>query len=280
MESIHPHHFDGAVPEPFDRRVRLYALVPCAGVGERSGASIPKQYVSLAGRSVVGHTLAALQSVSRLDAILVVLSPHDALFEAAAPDFGGERAWVARCGGLTRAQTVASGLQELLVRGAQRDDWVLVHDAARCLVRAQWIDSLIDACQSDPVGGLLALPLADTLKASQSGRVTSTLDRREKWMAQTPQMFRIGLLVDALEKALSESSCAVTDEASAIEALGHRPMLVEGRMENFKVTWPADFDLADRLLASQPCSFARSVSSRAVSEAWDASEVESLESKG
>ncbi|MDE2298722.1 MAG: 2-C-methyl-D-erythritol 4-phosphate cytidylyltransferase, partial [Burkholderiales bacterium] len=146
---------------------RLYALVPCAGVGERAGASGPKQYAPLGGRSLVAHTLAALAHVARLHATLVVLSPTDAQFERHAPHFAG---WVSRRGGVSRAQTVANGLDELAARGAQVQDWVLVHDAARCLVRPEWIDALIDACLDDPVGGLLALPLADTLKAERDGR--------------------------------------------------------------------------------------------------------------
>jgi 2-C-methyl-D-erythritol 4-phosphate cytidylyltransferase len=116
------------------------------------------------------------------------------------------------------------------------------------LVRPEWIDTLIDACLADPVGGLLALPVADTLKDERDGRVAGTLDRRGKWQAQTPQMFRLGLLSDALAAAGAE----VTDEASAVEASGHAPRLVPGALENFKLTWPADFALAERLLRTRP----------------------------
>jgi len=224
---------------------RCYALVPCAGVGARAGVGGPKQYHPLAGRAVVAHTLDALQRVARIEATLVVLSPEDAQFEQHVPQFTG---WVARCGGPTRAETVANGLQELVARGAQPHDWVLVHDAARCLVRPEWVDRLIDACWDDDVGGLLALPLADTLKQAQQGRVGATIDRAGKWAAQTPQMFRLGLL----RPALAQAGDTVTDEASAIEALGHAPLLVEGSLENFKLTWPADFELAARLLRSVP----------------------------
>ena len=222
----------------------LYALVPCAGVGERAGVGAPKQYAPLDGRSLVAHTLAALAGVARLRATLVVLAPGDAAFESHAPGFGGERAWIARVGGATRAATVAAGLHELRRRGAADADWVLVHDAARCLVQPAWVERLIDACRDDPVGGLLALPLADTLKRAEDGRAAATLDRRDFWAAQTPQMFRIGLLARALRAA----GDAVTDEASAIEALGQRPRLVAGELENFKVTWPQDLVLAARLL--------------------------------
>jgi 2-C-methyl-D-erythritol 4-phosphate cytidylyltransferase len=225
---------------------RLYALVPCAGIGERAGIDGPKQYAMLAGRSLVAHTLRALAQVKRLQQTLVVLSPQDQAFESHAPGFSG---WVARVGGASRAQSVAQGLNELAGRGAQPKDWVLVHDAARCLVRPEWIDALIDACQHDEVGGLLALPLADTLKQASAGRVAATVDRAHKWQAQTPQMFRLG----DLQQALASAGPAVTDEAGAIEAMGRSPLLVPGSMENFKLTYPSDFALAERLLRTRTC---------------------------
>ncbi|HOB96987.1 MAG TPA: 2-C-methyl-D-erythritol 4-phosphate cytidylyltransferase [Aquabacterium sp.] len=226
---------------------RCYALVPCAGSGSRAGTLQPKQYQAIGGAPVVAHTLAALGRVDRLDATLVVLAPDDDQFEASVPGFTGERGWVARCGGASRAESVANGLAELCARGAQPHDWVLVHDAARCLLRAAWVDRLIDACVDDEVGGLLALPLADTVKQADGDRVAATVDRTGKWAAQTPQMFRLGLL----EPALRGAADAVTDEASAVEALGHRPKLVRGEVENFKLTWPGDFALAERLLATR-----------------------------
>jgi 2-C-methyl-D-erythritol 4-phosphate cytidylyltransferase len=226
---------------------RLFALVPCAGIGARAGAQGPKQYAMLDGRPLVAHALAALGQVPRLSATLVVLAPDDAHFEAALPQFGGERGWVARCGGATRAQSVANGLDELLARGVQAHDWVLVHDAARGLLRPEWVDRLIDACEDDEVGGLLALPVADTLKQADGQRAAATVDRAGKWAAQTPQMFRLGLL----RPALAAGGDAVTDEASAVEALGHAPMLVQGEAENFKITWPGDFALAERLMRTR-----------------------------
>jgi 2-C-methyl-D-erythritol 4-phosphate cytidylyltransferase len=222
----------------------LYALVPCAGFGERAGTALPKQYQSLAGRSVVAHTLQALAGVARLSQTLVVLSPGDTLFERHVPAFSG---WVSRSGGSTRAQSVAKGLEAMALQGASPQDWVLVHDAARCLVRPEWIDVLIDACMDDDVGGLLALPVADTLKQAHQGRVTATLSRVDKWQAQTPQMFRLGVLRDALQRAGSD----VTDEASAVEAIGLSPRLVRGSPENFKLTFAPDFALAERLLRTR-----------------------------
>jgi len=224
---------------------RCYAVVPCAGVGQRAGTGGPKQYAPLAGSPVVQHTLQALAAVKRIKRTLVVLAPDDKLFEQHVEGFTG---WVARSGGATRAETVNAGLRALRLHGASDGDWVLVHDAARCMVRPELIDRLIDACLPDEVGGLLALPLADTLKrADAQGRVAETLDRSGKWLAQTPQMFRLGTLQVALAAAGDE----VTDEASAIEFLGHSPLLVLGEVENFKLTYPADFAFARRLLETR-----------------------------
>lgn len=234
-----------------DGRLRLYALVPCAGTGSRAGTGQPKQYVPVGGEPMVAHTLRALAAVGELSATLVVLAPGDAQFARLLPGFVGERGWLADVGGDTRAATVLAGLAVLRGRGARDSDWVLVHDAARCLLRPAWVRALIDACRDDDVGGLLAVPLADTLKDADAAdgppRSRATIDRAGKWAAQTPQMFRIGLL----QRALLQAGSRVTDEASAIEALGLAPRLVEASPENFKVTWPADFALAERLLRTR-----------------------------
>ncbi|MFT3822042.1 MAG: 2-C-methyl-D-erythritol 4-phosphate cytidylyltransferase [Rubrivivax sp.] len=226
---------------------RCYALVPCAGVGQRAGSAGPKQYAPLAGRPLVAHTLAVLRAVPAVHATLVVVSPGDTQFSALIPAAEHPRDWLARVGGETRAQTVANGLAELRRRGATDDDWVLAHDAARCLLRPEWVQRLIDACRDDAVGGLLAVPVADTLQREDAGRAQATVDRRGLWAAQTPQMFRLGLL----QRALAQAGTGVTDEASAVEALGLWPLLVPGAWENLKITWPADFGLAERLLASR-----------------------------
>jgi len=221
---------------------RCFALVPAAGSGSRAGQAMPKQYVPIAGRPLIAHTLTALWAVNEVQQTLVVLAPGDNRFLAACPDFQG---WTAACGGATRAASVLAGLAALRERGAVEQDWVLVHDAARCLIRPVWVQQLIAACRDDAVGGLLALPVADTLKRADDGqRVTMTLDRAGAWAAQTPQMFRLGLL----ERALNEAGDAVTDEASAIERLGLRPRLVRAPLENFKVTLAEDFQLAETLL--------------------------------
>ena len=232
---------------PAPERPRCFAVVPCAGVGVRAGVLGPKQYAMLGGQSVVAHTLDALAAVPALTGTLVVLSTEDTQFEIHAPRFAQQRGWAVRLGGATRAASVSAGLQALRGHGAADTDWVLVHDAARCLLQPEWVQQLIDACRDDEVGGLLALPLADTLKHAVDSRVDQTLPRADKWLAQTPQMFRLGLLL----RALNEAGDAVTDEASAIEALGLKPLLVPGDAENFKLTWPADFALAARLLETR-----------------------------
>ena len=232
-------------PNPSDARpdCRLWALIPCAGTGSRAGADGPKQYQSVAGQPLVLHTVAAFAAVPRLAGVLVVVSPGDTFWE------GVEIAMisVAACGGSTRAESVFNGLTALQARGALAQDWVLVHDAARCLVTPAQINTLIDACLQDPVGGLLALPLPDTLKQEAQGRVAQTLERADKWLAQTPQMFRLGELRQALQAAGS----AVTDESSAMEFLGKAPRLVVGSAQNFKVTYPEDFALAQAVLQAR-----------------------------
>jgi len=237
MPQTTPPPLQSATPPP-----RLWALIPCAGNGSRSGAQGPKQYQLVADKPMVLHTLAAFGAVARLAGTLVVVSEGDTFFEARCV-----AADVADCGGRTRAQSVTNGLLALLARGADAADWVLVHDAARCLITPEQINALIDACLTDPVGGLLALPLPDTLKQAAHGRVAATLERADKWLAQTPQMFRMGALLAALQKV----GDAVTDESSAMEATGHAPLLVQGSAQNFKVTYAQDFALAHSVLVSR-----------------------------
>jgi len=220
----------------------LIALVPCAGTGSRAGTTGPKQYEILAGRRLVEHTLAALAAVARISRVLVVVAPGDATLATTA------QREVARCGGATRAESVFNGLAHLRAGGASDADWVLVHDAARCLVKPALVDVLIDACMGDAVGGLLALPLSDTLKMERGGRVQRTVPRAHKWLAQTPQMFHLGALHAALRSHVSEGFAGVTDEASAMERAGHQPLLVRGSAHNFKVTYPDDFALAEKIL--------------------------------
>ena len=226
---------------------RIFVLIPCAGHGSRAGVASPKQYELLVGKAMIWHTLQSFRQVLAVTDIWVVTSPGDEDFKRACPDFNrpGERQ--VAVGGATRALSVRNGLKSLCEQTANPGDWVLVHDAARCLISPEQINTLIDACQNDAVGGLLALPLPDTLKTSADGRVAVTITRADKWLAQTPQMFRVGELLAALDAA----GDAVTDESSAMEAQGLQPLLIKSSAQNFKVTYPEDFALAEAILKTR-----------------------------
>jgi 2-C-methyl-D-erythritol 4-phosphate cytidylyltransferase len=245
-QLLHFRIYDEGMTTP-EAKPRFFALIACAGSGSRAGTERPKQYQLLAGQAVVWHTVKAFRSTHILAGITVVVSPDDYTFKHVCPDFNQSGDLLAAVGGDTRAASVCNGLKTLLKHKARVDDWALVHDAARCLVTPQQIATLIQTCQNDSVGGLLALPLPDTLKSSVAGRVAQTIERNDKWLAQTPQMFRIGPLLAALESA----GDAVTDESSAMEARGLRPLLVAGSAQNFKVTYPEDFALAEAMLQSR-----------------------------
>jgi len=223
---------------------RFWVLIPCAGSGARAGGDLAKQYRRIAGQALVSHTLAAFCGVARISRTLVLLAPGDTEFAT----LGLMAHCVSvECGAPTRAGTVTNGLSAVRALGAQDHDWVLVHDAARCLVTPELIDRLIDACGGDAVGGLLAVPVSDTLKLAAGGRVAVTVDRNLHWLAQTPQMFRLR----TLEMAFLRVGDAVTDEACAVEALGLSPKLVPGDASNFKVTYPQDFTMAQAILLSR-----------------------------
>lgn len=222
---------------------RHYAIVPAAGSGARFGAEKPKQYLDLLGRPLIFHTLAALTAHPAIERVWVVLAPDDPWWPRHDWSELGPKLETVRCGGATRAESVGNGLQAAAMAAAD-DDWILVHDAARPCLSRPMLDALCDELADDPVGGLLAVPVADTLKrADANQRVAATEPRDGLWQAQTPQMFRYGRLVEALNK-----HNAVTDEAGAIEALGLKPKLVRGDSTNLKVTFPADLALAAMIL--------------------------------
>lgn len=219
----------------------LFALVPAAGSGSRFGGELPKQYLPLAGKPMIHHAIAALCANTGIGTAFVVLAPDDAHWNHFDWSPFGNRLQPLFCGGRTRAESVLNGL---LASELEPDDWVLVHDAARpCLSQAQ-LARLIGELRDDEVGGILAVPVADTLKrADAADRIARTESRAGLWQAQTPQMFRAGLLLQALQQARD-----VTDEASAVETLGLKPKLVESDSANFKVTYPQDLLLAELLL--------------------------------
>jgi 2-C-methyl-D-erythritol 4-phosphate cytidylyltransferase len=222
-----------------------FALVPAAGGGSRMGAECPKQYLQLAGRPLIRHALATLCAVPAIERVYVVLAPDDTYWpETEFADLGA-RLRVLRCGGATRAESVANGLAAMATDVAG-NDWVLVHDAARACLTVEHVDALIRTVGDDATGGILAVPVADTLKRESGGRIETTVSREKLWQAQTPQMFRHGMLSKALAVAP-----AVTDEASAIEALGLKPKLVAADATNLKVTFPLDLQLAEWILANR-----------------------------
>ncbi len=228
---------------------RHFALIPAAGGGSRFGAATPKQYAMLAGTPVLAHTLARLRRGLSLDATFVALAAEDREFDRMGTPAAGVIAL--RCGGETRAATVANALASIADRCAE-DDWLLVHDAARPCVPLDALTRLVEHLRDDPVGGLLAIPVADTLKRSDREadvpRVLATEPRAHLWQAQTPQMFRFGVLCRAFA---SPAALMCTDEAQAVEALGLKPRLILGSPENLKITYPADRDLAAAILTAQ-----------------------------
>ncbi len=227
---------------------RCVALIPAAGAGSRMGEDRPKQYLRLLGRPLLAWAIEALAAHPRIDAIHLVLAPQDRWFDRFQWSAGTKRLTAARVGGETRAQSVINGL-EAIAPEVDSDDWVLVHDAARPCLSAPLLDRLIAAVADDPVGGLLATRVADTLKRGDSdSRVVSTEPRNGLWQAQTPQMFRRALLQRALAQFLPE---VATDEARAVEHLGMKPLLVESSAENMKVTVPDDLRLAEAILKSR-----------------------------
>ena len=225
----------------FDTPIRIVALVPAAGIGARAISAnqdqTPKQYRMLAGQPMLKHAVRALLSDVRIEQVRVVTSPQDNVAQEIL--LGLPRTICCPIGGAERSDTVLNGLEQA---GLTDNDWVLVHDAARPGLPQEALARLIDACLENGVGGLLAMPVADTIKSADlSGRVARTIDRAHLWAAQTPQMFRVGLLLDALRQA-KETGQALTDEAQAMESAGHQPLLIPGSGRNAKVTWPDDFE--------------------------------------
>ncbi len=226
----------------------IYAVIPAAGSGSRMGSEIPKQYQELAGVPLIQHAIDVLYRDARIQQIFVVLAPQDIHFRHF--DWSAYRSKLEPlyCGGGTRGASVLNGL--VAVAGTvEPDDWMLVHDAARPCLTAQLLNRLLTEIVDDDVGGLLAVPVADTLKrADTAQRVSETISRESLWQAQTPQMFRYRLLVEALHRATPENA---TDEASAIEQMGLKPRLVMGSGCNLKVTWPDDVAFAQIFFNAQ-----------------------------
>jgi 2-C-methyl-D-erythritol 4-phosphate cytidylyltransferase len=222
---------------------RIFGLIPAAGSGSRFGIERPKQYLPLAGKPMLRHSIESLLAAPEVEVVFVVLAPADTEFREHDWSVFGERIAPLYCGGASRRDSVLNGLVAAASE-VDPNDWMLVHDAARpCLARAE-LRRLIDDAGRDEVGGILAIPVSDTLKrAGEEGRILETEPRDHLWQAQTPQMFRHGTLLKALRDALH-----VTDEAGAVEQLGYRPRLVEGSTENLKITFASDLRIAESIL--------------------------------
>jgi 2-C-methyl-D-erythritol 4-phosphate cytidylyltransferase len=225
----------------------FHVIIPAAGTGSRMQSDVPKQYLPLCGKTVIQQTLAVFSRNARISSITLVLSSADTIWDSLNED-SIHNLQVQRCGGVTRAETVLNGLQSLQHK-VDADDWILVHDAARPGLSTGALDRLLDELEHDPVGGLLAIPLADTLKrADAEQRIAATEPRDALWQAQTPQMFRHGLLKRALQHA---HDTAPTDEAQAVEWLGFKPKLVLGELRNLKITYPQDLALVQAIISTE-----------------------------
>ena len=233
---------------------RRFALIPAAGKSNRFGGSVPKQYALLSGTPILRRTIDALNNSVVLETLFVVLAPDDKLYKERVGTVAGVVAL--HCGGRTRTESVRNGLAKI-GELAEADDWVLVHDAARPCVDVAMLNRLLHELEDEPVGGLLAVPLADTLKRAETGaglRAAGTEARSGLWCAQTPQMFRYAILQHALKQA---DPTTVTDEAQAVEALGVKPKMVQGSPANIKITYAEDMPLAEAILAARSPSAGR-----------------------
>ncbi len=225
----------------------IWAILPAAGVGRRMESSIPKQYLMLAGKPVIQHSIEKLLQVNGLAGLVVVLHPEDSHFSGLSI---AKEKIIRAAGGETRQQSVLNGLQAISDQ-AGANDWVLVHDAVRPCALVNDIECLLGSVTSHAAGGLLATPQDNTLKiADQAGRVEKTVDRSQYWQALTPQVFRYAVLLKAMSDAVS-GGLAVTDEASAVEAGGYSPLLVNGDHNNIKLTRESDLLLAEAILSRQ-----------------------------
>lgn len=227
---------------------RYWAVVPAAGVGKRMASAIPKQYLPLAGKTVIEQTLERLLNHPKIEALYVALSEQDGWW----PDcvYAADSRVIRVAGGAERCHSVRNALDSLSAVAAE-DDWVLVHDAARPCLRVSDLEQLINQLSSHPVGGLLGVTVRDTMKRTDAqALVTETVPREQLWHAYTPQMFRFGVLRSALKQALT-CGALVTDEASAIELAGLQPLMVEGHTDNIKITRPEDLALATFFLQQQ-----------------------------
>lgn len=238
---MHPQAPEGMSPS----RQRVHALIPAAGRGTRFGGAVLKQYLPLHGRPVLAHSIRAFQFHPQISGITVVLAEDDQWFESEVGSLAASVTTVT--GGDTRAQSVRNGLQ-FIADNHPDTDWVLVHDGARPCLSAHSLDRLLEQGLASPYGAVLAMPVSDTLKsADQEKRIVGTVDRSDLWAAQTPQLFPVKTLAEAIDTA-QQQGCNLTDESSAMEFVGIKPKLVMGSVANIKITYPVDLSIAEALL--------------------------------
>jgi 2-C-methyl-D-erythritol 4-phosphate cytidylyltransferase len=221
---------------------KIHAIIPAAGNGARMGAEIPKQYLLLNGKPLIQHVIETFEQSALVESVHVLLSADDSYWATIGIPLHAKTS-LHICGGKTRAETVLNGLNAIKI--ASDTDWVMVHDAARPGLNGTLLSLLIDSLKDDEVGGLLAIPLADTLKmADATQHAQKTIPREQLWQAQTPQMFKLAMLKQALTHFLG----VPTDEAQAIESMGFQPKLVRGALRNLKVTYPEDLAVVNALM--------------------------------
>ncbi|MBL1142809.1 MAG: 2-C-methyl-D-erythritol 4-phosphate cytidylyltransferase [Proteobacteria bacterium] len=224
---------------------KYWVVIPAAGVGKRMGVDKPKQYISVNGKTIIEHTIDCFINREEIEAVVVAISKADEYW----PDLeiAKHEKVIAAPGGVERYQSVFNGLQVLQDK-AKKNDWILVHDAARPCLNQSAIDRLIINLRTHDVGGILAMPCRDTMKrANESGVIVDTVERESLWHAQTPQMFKYGKLFSAIEKIL-DGDIVITDEAMAMELAGYNPMLVQGHQENIKITHKDDLQYLEHFL--------------------------------
>ncbi len=227
---------------------QYWGLIPAAGIGQRMGSSVPKQFMKIGDKTLIEWTVHALAQHSQIDGIYVGLA-----------DIKANGSWVEEIhpkvlgvfqGGQSRSDTVLNGIRHLMSSNCSQEDWLLVHDSNRPLLTVEEVGHLIESVGNDPNGGIVSLPIFDTLKACEDGRITATLPRDHCFRALTPQMFKLGILQKALDQCAS-NEIATTDESQAMERLGYRPVLVPGSAMNIKITTPSDFRFAEAILESK-----------------------------
>ena len=224
---------------------RYWGLIPAAGIGQRMGSSVPKQFMKIGDRTLIEQTVSALAEHDTIDGLYVGLSDVEQYGESIKSI--DSKVIDVFCGSDSRSGTVLNGIQHLIDAGCSKDDWLLVHDANRPFLTKDEVTRLIESVGDDPNGGIIGLPIIDTLKSGKEGWISETVNRDNYWRALTPQMFKLGLLQEALSRCVRQG-IEVTDESQAMETMGYRPKIVVGSSTNIKITTPSDLEFAKAMI--------------------------------